>query len=111
MSRKKKRAPETARIESVTHDGRGIAAVTGKKVFVTGALEGEPDQPSARRLLQGSREHLLGPGRLVEPEPQQTQAVERVHVVGLQGDSARAAALEGAALLLFVFLAMVDRSS
>ena len=41
MSRKKKREPETALIESVTHDGRGIAAVTGKKVFVAGALEGE----------------------------------------------------------------------
>jgi len=33
--------PETALIESVTHDGRGIAAVAGKKVFVAGALAGE----------------------------------------------------------------------
>lgn len=32
---------ETARIESVTHDGRGIAALSGKKVFVSGALPGE----------------------------------------------------------------------
>ena len=40
MSRKK-REPETAVIESATHDGRGIAAVTGKKVFVAGALQGE----------------------------------------------------------------------
>jgi len=38
---RKKREPETALIESVTHDGRGIAAVTGKKVFVAGALKGE----------------------------------------------------------------------
>jgi 23S rRNA (uracil1939-C5)-methyltransferase len=38
------REPETALIESVTHDGRGIAAVTGKKVFVSGALEGETVQ-------------------------------------------------------------------
>ncbi len=38
---RKKRGPETAVIESVTHDGRGIAAVTGKKVFVAGALCGE----------------------------------------------------------------------
>ena len=37
----KRREPETARIESVTHDGRGIAAVEGKKVFVAGALQGE----------------------------------------------------------------------
>jgi 23S rRNA (uracil1939-C5)-methyltransferase len=35
------REPETARIESVTHDGRGIAALPGKKVFVAGALHGE----------------------------------------------------------------------
>ena len=32
---------ETASIESVTHEGKGIAAVSGKKVFVAGALEGE----------------------------------------------------------------------
>lgn len=38
---RRRREPETARIESVTHDGRGIAAVTGKKVFVAGALAGE----------------------------------------------------------------------
>ena len=37
----RRREPEIARIESVTHDGRGIAAVAGKKVFVAGALEGE----------------------------------------------------------------------
>lgn len=41
MSRKRKREPETATIESATHDGRGIAAVSGKKVFVAGALPGE----------------------------------------------------------------------
>ena len=35
------REAETARIEAVTHDGKGIAAVSGKKVFVSGALEGE----------------------------------------------------------------------
>lgn len=41
MARKKRRVPETAAIESATHDGRGIAAVSGKKVFVAGALPGE----------------------------------------------------------------------
>jgi 23S rRNA (uracil1939-C5)-methyltransferase len=41
MSRKKRREPETATIDSATHDGRGIAAVSGKKVFVAGALPGE----------------------------------------------------------------------
>lgn len=43
MARRKRhrREPETARIDSVTHDGRGIAAIDGKKVFVAGALLGE----------------------------------------------------------------------
>ena len=41
MARKKRWEPETALIESATHDGRGIAAVDGKKVFVAGALPGE----------------------------------------------------------------------
>ena len=36
-----RREPETARIGSVTHDGRGIAAIEGKKVFVAGALRDE----------------------------------------------------------------------
>jgi 23S rRNA (uracil1939-C5)-methyltransferase len=38
---RKQRGPETAEIAAVTHDGRGIAAVAGKKVFVAGALLGE----------------------------------------------------------------------
>lgn len=38
---RRKREPETAQIESLTHDGKGIAAIDGKKVFVAGALEGE----------------------------------------------------------------------
>lgn len=41
MGRKKQRGPETAAIESATHDGRGIATIVGKKVFVAGALPGE----------------------------------------------------------------------
>ena len=36
-----RREPETARIASVTHDGRGVADTPGKKVFVAGALAGE----------------------------------------------------------------------
>ena len=38
---RRRREPETARIESAAHDGRGIAATDGKKVFVAGALPGE----------------------------------------------------------------------
>ena len=38
---RKQREPETGLIESVTHDGRGIVACDGKKVFVAGALAGE----------------------------------------------------------------------
>lgn len=41
MGRRKRWEPETAEIESAAHDGRGIAAVEGKKVFVAGALQGE----------------------------------------------------------------------
>ena len=39
--RQRRREPETARIETASHDGRGIAAIDGKKVFVAGALPGE----------------------------------------------------------------------
>ena len=39
--RQRNREPATATIVSATHDGRGIADTTGKKVFVAGALEGE----------------------------------------------------------------------
>lgn len=38
---RKRREPEIAIIDGATHDGRGIASVAGKKVFVAGALDGE----------------------------------------------------------------------
>ncbi|MGI9221004.1 MAG: 23S rRNA (uracil(1939)-C(5))-methyltransferase RlmD [Woeseiaceae bacterium] len=41
MGRRRRKEPETAMISGVTHDGRGIADVPGKKVFVAGALDGE----------------------------------------------------------------------
>ncbi len=42
-------APETADIVSMDHDGRGVARIAGKAVFVAGALPGE------RVLLQRTR--------------------------------------------------------
>jgi 23S rRNA (uracil1939-C5)-methyltransferase len=41
VGKRKPREPETATIDAVTHDGRGIASTDGKKVFVAGALAGE----------------------------------------------------------------------
>ena len=38
---RRRREPETARIGSFSHDGRGIVAGAGKTVFVAGALAGE----------------------------------------------------------------------
>ena len=38
---RRRREPETAKIQSVTHDGKGIASLDGKKAFVAGALVGE----------------------------------------------------------------------
>lgn len=37
----KSHAPETVRIDAVGHDGRGIATVNGKKIFVPDVIQGE----------------------------------------------------------------------
>ena len=61
MARKKRWEPETAVIDSATHDGRGIAAVSGKKVFVAGALPGETVEFMRRKSRRNFDEaELLG---------------------------------------------------
>ena len=68
--RQRRREPETARIESATHDGRGIAAIEGKKVFVAGALPGEEVRFQRRKFRRNYDEAELleviapSPGRI-----------------------------------------------
>ena len=70
MARKKRREPETAAITSVAHDGRGIAATEGKKVFVAGALEGETVTFMRRKFRRNFDEaellevHVASPDRI-----------------------------------------------
>ena len=59
MGKKKRRGPETATIESAAHDGRGIAAVDGKKVFVAGALPGEEVEFQRRKFRRNFDEAEL----------------------------------------------------
>jgi 23S rRNA (uracil1939-C5)-methyltransferase len=55
----RRREPETATIDSLTHDGRGIAAIAGKKVFVPGALPGEEVRILRRKIRRGHDEAEL----------------------------------------------------
>ena len=56
-----------ATIASATHDGRGIAAVTGKKVFVAGALAGEKVRFRRRKRRRNFDEAELL--EVLEPSP------------------------------------------
>lgn len=47
-------APPTAEVQSLSHDGRGVARVAGKTVFIAGALPGER---VSYRLLHRRRQH------------------------------------------------------
>ena len=72
MAKKKPREPETADIDGVTHDGRGIAAVEGKKVFVAGALAGENV-----RFIRRKRRRNFDEAELLEvlkPSPNRVEA-------------------------------------
>lgn len=63
----KRREPETVRIESLTHDGRGIVASDGKKVFVSGALPGEEVRIQRRKRRRNYDEAELL--EVLEPSP------------------------------------------
>ena len=69
---RRRREPEVATIESATHDGRGIAAVTGKKVFVAGALEGETVRFQRRKRRRNYDEAELL--EVLEPSPARIEA-------------------------------------
>lgn len=64
----KSREPETARIDAATHDGRGIAATDGKKVFVAGALVGETVRFVRRKRRRNFDEAELL--EVIEPSPE-----------------------------------------
>ena len=68
---RRRREPETARIDAVTHDGRGIAAVSGKKVFVAGALAGETVRFQRRKSRRNFDEAELL--EVIEPSPERIE--------------------------------------
>ena len=66
MARRNRRSklpldPVETQIESLSHDGRGVARINGKTVFIDGALEGE------RVKFRYSKKHSkYDEGRVVE---------------------------------------------
>ncbi|MDX1516370.1 MAG: 23S rRNA (uracil(1939)-C(5))-methyltransferase RlmD [Woeseiaceae bacterium] len=81
---RRKRGPETGTIASVTHDGRGIVAADGKKVFVAGALSGETVQFQRRKIRRNYDEAELL--EVVDPSPD--RVVARCAVYGRCGGCA-----------------------
>ena len=79
-----RREPEIAEIASVTHDGRGIAATEGKKVFVAGALIGETVQFVRRKRRRNFDEAELID--VLQPSPERVDA--RCAVFGTCGGCA-----------------------
>ncbi|MDX1509439.1 MAG: 23S rRNA (uracil(1939)-C(5))-methyltransferase, partial [Woeseiaceae bacterium] len=79
-----RREPETAHIVSATHDGRGIAATEGKKVFVAGALPGE-----TVRFVRRKRRRNFDEAELLEViEPSAERVDARCAVFGRCGGCA-----------------------
>lgn len=70
-ARARRREPEMASIVAVTHDGRGIAATEGKKVFVAGALEGETVRFRRRKFRRNFDEAELL--EIIEASPQRIE--------------------------------------
>lgn len=79
-----RREPETARIVSATHDGRGIADTPGKKVFVAGALPGETVRFKRRKSRRNFDEAEL----LEVIEPSAERITARCAVFGRCGGCA-----------------------
>lgn len=74
-------APETVRIDGVSHDGRGIAAVDGKKVFVPDVLKGEEV-----RILRRRRRRNYDEAELLEVlRPASGRSTPRCAVFGTCG--------------------------
>ncbi|MBT8088519.1 MAG: 23S rRNA (uracil(1939)-C(5))-methyltransferase RlmD [Gammaproteobacteria bacterium] len=69
---RRRREPETATIQSVTQDGRGIAGIAGKKAFVAGALTGETVQFIRRKSRRSYDEAELL--EVIEASPQRVEA-------------------------------------
>ena len=74
MSKKRKPVPSEpieAEIESLAHDGRGVARVAGKTVFVHGALAGERVQFRLTRRLRRHDEAVVS--EVLEPSAQRVE--------------------------------------
>ena len=74
MSRRRKKLlaePLSAAIESLSHEGRGVAHINGKTVFIDGALPGEEV-----RFLYTRRRGQFDEGRVVEVLEASAQRVE-----------------------------------
>ncbi|MAD91533.1 MAG: 23S rRNA (uracil(1939)-C(5))-methyltransferase RlmD [Gammaproteobacteria bacterium] len=72
MGKRKPREPEISNIASTTHDGRGVADVEGKKVFVAGALPGEKVEFIRRKFKKNFDEAELL--KVIEPSIDRIEA-------------------------------------
>lgn len=84
MAARKSREPEIAGITGLTHEGRGVADVPGKKVFVERALPGETVRFVRRRRRKSFDEADLE--AVIEPAPARVEP--RCPVFGVCGGCA-----------------------